>query len=79
MILEQKSTIRTDVENLFLREMVEQDRNFLFLGENDDSIIDEMVDETINSKSLFEESLISEENIEDEDLFNDTYYEKYGI
>lgn len=79
MILEQKSTIRTDVENLFLREMVEQDRNFLFLGENDDSIIDEMVNETINSKSLFEESLISEENIEDEDLFNDTYYEKYGI
>jgi len=79
MILEQKSTIRTDVENLFLREMVEQDRNFLFLGENDDSIIDEMVDETINSKSLFEESLISEENIEDEDLFNDTYYERYGI
>lgn len=79
MILEQKSTIRTDVENLFLREMVEQDRNFLFLGENDDSIIDEMVNETINSKSLFEESLISEENIEDEDLFNDTYYERYGI
>lgn len=79
MILEQKSTIRTDVENLFLREMVEQDRNFLFLGENDDSIIDEMVDETINSKSLFEESLISEENIENEDLFNDTYYERYGI
>ena len=79
MILEQKSTIRTDVENLFLREMVEQDRNFLFLGENDDSIIDEMVNETINSKSLLEESLISEENIEDEDLFNDTYYERYGI
>lgn len=76
MILEEKTSIRTDVENLFLIEMVEQDRKFLFLGENDDSAIDDMVEETVNSKSLFEDSLISEE---DEDLSDDVYYEKYGI
>lgn len=77
MILEEKTSIRTDVENLFLMEMVEQDRKFLFLGENDDSIIDYMAEETVNSKSLFEDSLISEE---DEDLSDDdTYYENYGI
>lgn len=76
MILEEKTSIRTDVENLFLMEMVEQDRKFLFLGENDDSAIDDMVEETVNSKSLFEDSLISEE---DEDLSDDVYYEKYGI
>lgn len=77
MILEEKNLIRTDIENLFLMEMVEQDRKFLFLGENDDSIIDYMAEETVNSKSLFEDSLISEE---DEDLSDDdTYYENYGI
>ena len=77
MILEEKNPIRTDIENLFLMEMVEQDRKFLFLGENDDSIIDYMAEETVNSKSLFEDSLISEE---DEDLSDDdTYYENYGI
>lgn len=77
MILEEKTPIRTDVENLFLMEMVEQDRKFLFLGENDDSIIDYMAEETVNSKSLFEDSLISEE---DEDLSDDDiYYENYGI
>ena len=59
-------------------EMVEQDRKFLFLGENDDSAIDDMVEETVNSKSLFEDSLISEED-EDDDLSDDVYYEKYGI
>ena len=78
MILEEKASIRTDVENLFLMEMVEQDRKFLFLGENDDSAIDDMVEETVNSKSLFEDSLISEED-EDDDLSDDVYYEKYGI
>lgn len=78
MILEEKTSIRTDVENLFLIEMVEQDRKFLFLGENDDSAIDNMVEETVNSKSLFEDSLISEED-EDDDLSDDVYYEKYGI
>lgn len=78
MILEEKTSIRTDVENLFLMEMVEQDRKFLFLGENDDSAIDDMVEETVNSKSLFEDSLISEED-EDDDLSDDVYYEKYGI
>ena len=78
MILEEKTSIRTDVENLFLMEMVEQDRKFLFLGENDDSIIDYMAEETVNSKSLFEDSLISEED-EDDDLSDDVYYEKYGI
>lgn len=78
MILEEKTSIRTDVENLFLIEMVEQDRKFLFLGENDDSAIDDMVEETVNSKSLFEDSLISEED-EDDDLSDDVYYEKYGI
>ena len=76
MILEEKTPIRTDVENLFLMEMVEQDRKFLFLGENDDSAIDDMVEETVNSKSLFEDSLISDE---DDDLSDDVYYEKYGI
>lgn len=78
MILEEKTSIRTDVENLFLIEMVEQDRKFLFLGENDDSAIDDMAEETVNSKSLFEDSLISEED-EDDDLSDDVYYEKYGI
>ena len=78
MILEEKTPIRTDVENLFLMEMVKQDRKFLFLGENDDSAIDDMVEETVNSKSLFEDSLISEED-EDDDLSDDVYYEKYGI
>lgn len=54
-------TIRTGVENLLLKEMEEEDKSFLILGECDDSIIDNMIKK---ENKLFE----NEEPIgEDED------------
>lgn len=53
MILSEKETIRTDVENLFLREMVEEDNSFLYLNESMvDSALDTMTE--ISNDSIFD-------------------------
>ena len=53
MILLEKETIRTDVENLFLREMVEEDNSFLYLNESMvDSALDTMTE--ISNDSIFD-------------------------
>lgn len=53
MILPEKETIRTDVENLFLREMVEEDNSFLYLNESMvDSVLDIMTE--ISNDSIFD-------------------------
>lgn len=53
MILSEKETIRTDVENLFLREMVEEDNSFLYLNESIiDSALDTMTE--VNNDSIFD-------------------------
>lgn len=53
MILSEKETIRTDVENLFLREMVAEDNSFLYLNEfTIDSALDTMTE--ISNDSIFD-------------------------
>ena len=53
MILPEKETIRTDVENLFLREMVEEDNSFLYLNESMvDLVLDTMTE--ISNDSIFD-------------------------
>ena len=53
MILSEKETIRTNVENLFLREMVEEDNSFLYLNESMiDSALDTMTE--ISNDSIFD-------------------------
>lgn len=79
-MISNKTIIRTPVEELFLREMVETDRNFLFLGEEYDAAFDDMVPDTenlIQGTSLFESHDYSAEMTEDE--FNDTYFDYYGL
>lgn len=53
MLLGNREIIRTAVEDLFLREMVEEDRSFLYLGECNSSALDTMI-ETDNS-SIFDD------------------------
>lgn len=64
-----KSTnvIRTDVENLLLREMVEEDRAFLIAGYSNSSALDDMISE--NKVGLFDDNVSYDDNIED--ILND--------
>lgn len=59
---------RTDVENLFLQEMVEEDRAFLFIGECDGSILDDMISDT--NTGLFDDNPYEDTDIND--ILNDT-------
>lgn len=70
MIIYTEGTVRTDVENLFLREMVEEDRRFIAIGEGDDSAIDDLTPEDEHT-SLFEDSLSEdlEDTTSDDDLY----------
>ena len=53
MIIGKKDFIRTNVENLLLREMVDEDERYIILGENDDCALDDMSNE--KDDSLFED------------------------
>lgn len=75
MIIHKEKTIRTDVENLFLSEMVLEDRKYLVIGEGDDSIIDDMTSDIEEYKGVFEYS----DEEEPYDIEKDTFYNKYGI
>lgn len=53
MLLGNREIIRTAVEDLFLREMVEEDRSFLYLGECNSSALDTMIE--TNDSSIFDD------------------------
>ena len=67
MIIGEKEVIRTDVENLFLQEMVQEDANLMIMdrdGYDDDLVLDD------TSDNLFADDCdtYSDEEIEDTDL-----------
>ena len=68
MIIGEKEVIRTDVENLFLQEMVQEDANLMIIdrdGYDDDLILDD------TSDNLFADdcgTYDDDEEIEDTDL-----------
>lgn len=69
MILSEKETIRTDVENLFLREMVEEDNSFLYLNESMvDSALDTMTE--ISNDSIFD-SVSESADLDIDDEYDD--------
>lgn len=70
MILQEKETIRTDVENVFLQEMVEEDNSFLYLNES-------IIDSALNAMVEDEEHSIFEGSINEEDIEEDPYDEFY--
>lgn len=76
MIIHTEAIIRTDVENLFLTEMVLEDRKYLILGEGDDSVIDDMTSDAEECGGLFDECGDKEEPC---DIEEDAFYVKYGI
>jgi hypothetical protein len=70
-----KQIFRTDVENLFLSEMVMEDANFL-IDNNDSSDDDMVVDNTSNE--LFADDIIDDDDIlEDEDEAEDAIFSSY--
>ena len=83
MIVAEKEILRTEVENLFLREMVIEDNNFLIRGEG--SEIDDMIessniglfdDNATIIKEEFDEDIAIEDILDDEDddyLFDDLF------
>lgn len=68
--------IRTEVENLFLSEMVQDDRKYLIIGEGDDSIVDDMTADAEECGSLFE---CGDDEQQYDDIEEDAFYGKYGI
>ena len=70
LILQEKETIRTDVENVFLQEMVEEDNSFLYLNES-------IIDSALNAMVEDEEHSIFEGSINEEDIEEDPYDEFY--
>ena len=80
-MINNKETIRTSVEDLFLREMVQEDVIYLVNGEQDDTAFDIMVPDTeefIEGGGLFDNTpdYSSELNT---DEFDDIYFDKYGL
>lgn len=53
MLLGNREIIRTAVEDLLLREMVEEDRSFLYLGECNSSALDTMIE--TDDSSIFDD------------------------
>ena len=69
MILPEKETIRTDVENLFLREMVAEDNSFLYLNESMiDLALNTMTE--ISNVSIFD-SVSESTNLDIDDEYDD--------
>ena len=80
-MINNKETIRTSVEDLFLREMAQEDVIYLVNGEQDDTAFDIMVPDTeelIEGGGLFDNTpdYSSELNT---DEFDDIYFNKYGL
>lgn len=72
MIIHTEATVRTDVENVFLKEMVTEDNQFLVLGECNE--LDYMVDpDPSSSGGLFDDSSEDDEylSIDIDDIMND--------
>ena len=63
------SKFRTDIENLLLEEMIEEDANFIINGEYD-SDVEAVFDNYDNSGGLFSNTSSEDiESDEDEDIF----------
>lgn len=64
------SKFRTDVENIFYEDMLEEDANYLIMGD-DDTCIDAIIPQNYGNGGVFD-STSSEEDImsdDDEDIF----------
>lgn len=69
MILPEKETIRTDIENLFLREMIAEDNLFLYLNESMiDLALNTMTE--ISNDSIFD-SVSESTNLDIDDEYDD--------
>ena len=60
-----KEVFRTDVENLFYQEMVQEDANYLIMGDYDDDI-DAVMPQNYGDGGVFD-STSSDEDMTDED------------
>ena len=60
-----KEVFRTDVENLFYQEMVQEDANYLIMGDYDDDI-DSVIPQNYGDGGVFD-STSSDEDMTDED------------
>ena len=60
-----KQVFRTDVENLFYQEMVQEDANYLIMGDYDDDI-DAVIPQNYADGGVFD-STSSDEDMTDED------------
>ncbi len=70
-----KESFRTDIESLLLEEMVEEDANYLIMGDYDSDIENIIPDDALNNNGLFGNS---SSNLVDDDsaISNDTLYDK---
>lgn len=62
---------RTPVENLFMEEMIEEDANYLIMGDNDEDI-EAVIPQNYNDGGIFD-SASSEEDIMSEDDDDDIF------
>lgn len=70
MIIHKGSVFNTDVEKLFLQEMIMEDTEYIVNGENDYVAIDNMISDT--NIGLFDNDDISPKDMIDDD--QDIYY-----
>ena len=62
--------IRTDVEKLLLNEMIEEDANYLIMGDNDadiEAVVPSNYDNGLFSNSSSEDDLLYDDDLFDED------------
>ena len=63
-----KCKFRTDVENLLYKEMVEEDANFLIMGDNDEDI-EAIVPQNYGDGGIFDSASSEEDLTSDDDEY----------
>lgn len=66
MIKSKVQPLRTEVESLFLEEMVDEDAKFLIMGENDEDI-ESIVPENVSGSSIFDDTTSNDITLDDDD------------
>lgn len=74
---ESQETLRTDVEQLMLEEMVVEDANFLINGDYDDDI-ESVTSINTSSSNLFDtDDILQDDEYEDDEEYNSIFGDDY--
>lgn len=60
----------TPIEHMLLMEMYEEDNSYIYIGECDDSMVDNLVDD-VKEPGLFDDEIVDPSELDDYDIYDD--------